>query len=121
MGFKNVSTLPCTLKGYPQVQMVDAMGKSLPTFVTNSPSLMGINVTDQLIAIDPGETAIFNFMYEAGTGYGNAQCPTSSVVQFIPPGATKSLSLRWAIQPYGGATIATLKCGEIRVSPVYLP
>ncbi len=121
MVFKNVSATACTLMGYPKIQMLDAMGKSIPTFVTNVPDLMGLATSATLIAVNPGQSAIFNLMYEAGTGYGNSVCPTSTSVLFTPPGSTTALSLPWKIQPFGGATIAKLHCGEIRTSPIYLP
>ena len=121
MGFKNISATACTLIGYPKIQMVDSMGKSIPTFVTDVPALMGIKSAINLISINPGQTAIFNLMYESGTGYANAICPTSSSVQFTAPGTTQILALPWKIQPYGGATIAELHCGEIQTSAVYLP
>jgi hypothetical protein len=121
MAFKNLSATACTLMGYPKIQMLDAMGKSIPTFVTNVPNLMGLATSATLIAVNPGQSAIFNLMYEAGTGYGNSVCPTSNSVLFTPPGSTTALTLPWKIQPFGGATIATLHCGEIRTSPVYLP
>ena len=121
MGFKNISSTTCTLMGYPKIQMVDSVGKSIPTFVTDVPALMGVKSAVNLISLNPGHTAIFNLMYEASTGYANAICPTSSSVQFTAPGTTQLLALPWKIQPYGGATIAELHCGEIRTSPVYLP
>lgn len=121
MGFKNISSTACTLMGYPMIQMVDSTGKSIPTFVTDVPALMGIETGINLIFVNPGDTAIFNLMYEAGTGYGNAICPTSSTVQFTAPGTNQILALDWKIQPYGGATITKLRCGEIQTSAVYLP
>lgn len=121
MGFKNISSTACTLMGYPKIQMMDSMGKSIPTFVTNVPALMGIKSAVNLISVNPGHTAIFNLMYESGTGYANAICPTSSSVEFTAPGTTQILALPWKIQPYGGATIAELHCGEIQTSAVYLP
>ena len=121
MGFKNISSTACTLIGYPKIQMVDSMGKSIPTFVTDVPALMGIKSAVNLISVNPGDTAIFNLMYESGTGYANAICPTSSSVEFTAPGTTQILALPWKIQPYGGATIAELHCGEIQTSAVYLP
>ena len=121
MGFKNISSTACTLMGYPKIQMVDSIGKSIPTFVNEVPALMGIKSAVNLISVNPGQTAIFNLMYESGTGYANAICPTSSSVEFTAPGTSQILALPWKIQPYGGATIAALNCGEIRTSPVYLP
>ena len=121
MGFKNVSSAPCTLIGFPRIQMTDAKGKSIPTFVTNSPTIMGTPTSIKIVTLTPGLTANFNMLYESSTGYGNAVCPTSTQVEFKPPGAKLPLVLPWKIQPYGGSTIQTLHCGEIKVSPVFLP
>jgi hypothetical protein len=121
MRFKNVSSTPCTLIGFPGIQMTDAKGKSLPTFVTNSPTIMGTPVSIKIVTLMPGLTANFNMLYESATGYGNAVCPTSTQVEFKPPGAKLALVLPWKIQPYGGSTIQSLHCGEIKVSPVFLP
>jgi len=121
MEFKNVSTIPCTLTGYPTVQMLNATGKSIPTFVTRVPSLMGVTTSVKLVTLAQGGVAKFDMLYESQTGYGSAICPTSTQVDFTPPGAATPLVLPWKIKPYGGATIAALHCGEIKVSPLYAP
>ena len=121
IAFKNVSATPCTLMGYPTVQMISATSKSIPTFITHEPSLMGIPRSIKLLNLAPESLAKFDIFYEARTGYGSAICPTSTQVDFTPPGSTTPLVLPWKIQPYGGATIAALHCGEIKVSPVYAP
>ena len=121
MGFKNVSSMPCTLIGFPGIQMTDANGKSIPTFVANSPTIMGVPASIKIVTLMPGLRANFNMLYESSTGYGNAICPTSTQVDFTPPGAKLPLVLPWKIQPYGGSTIQSLHCGEIKVSPVFLP
>ncbi len=121
MGFKNISTTPCTLKGYPILQMLDATGHSLPTYVTHANSFDGSAEPAKVITLAPGLDAKFDMIYPAQTGYGNAKCPTSSQVEITAPGVSKSEIISWKIQPYGGSTIQTLRCGEIRISPVYAP
>lgn len=121
MGFKNVSATPCTLIGYPTVQMLDAKGKAIQTINTRVSTIMGAPTTISIVTLAPGVKANFNLLYESATGYGNAVCPTSTEVDFTPPGSKVPLVLPWKIQPYGGSTIQTLQCGEIKISPVYLP
>ena len=121
MTFQNTSKKSCTLEGYPIVQMIDATGKSLPTYVTHFGSFNAPKSPATLVTLAPGAKAKFDLLYEAQTGYGNAVCPTSSKVDFTPPGSTVALPLDLKIQPYGGGTIQKLRCGEIKVSPVYFP
>jgi hypothetical protein len=66
-----------------------------------------------------GGIAKFDFGYANQTGYGSASCPTSVRVTITPPKNVKGISANWKLQPYGGMTIAKLRCGEINVSPVY--
>lgn len=121
MAFKNISTTPCTLEGYPIIQMVDAAGKSINTFVSHGNSFSTPPATVKVVTLEPGHNAKFDMLYAAQTGYGNAVCPTSTSVDFTPPGSSTALALPWKIQPYGGGTIQALRCGEIKVSPIYAP
>ena len=121
MAFQNTSAKSCTLEGYPIVQMLDASGKSLPTYVTHFGSFATPDAAPAMVTLAPGAKAKFDLLYAAQTGYGNAVCPTSTTVDFTPPGSKVALALNWKIQPYGGGTIQKLRCGEIKVSPVYLP
>ncbi len=121
MDFLNTSARSCTLEGYPIVQMIDASGKSLPTYVTHFGSFAAPNAPVGVVTLAPGGKAKFDLLYAAQTGYGNAYCPTSGKVDFTPPGSKIALSLDWKIQPYGGGTIQKLRCGEIKVSPLYMP
>jgi len=121
MSFVNTSAKSCTLEGYPNLQMFDSTGKSLPTHVIHFGSFAAPNSTAGLVTLAPGAKASFDLLYAAQTGYGNAYCPTSSKVAFTPPGSKVALTLDWQIQPYGGGTIQKLRCGEIKVSPLYVP
>lgn len=120
MALKNISSSACTLKGYPVVQMIDGSGKSILTYVTRTDSIFGTLTPIKVLTLSPGAEAKFDMFYEAGTGYGNLSCPTSTSVNFTPPGSTTALVLAWKIQPYGG-TVQALKCGELKVGPLYTP
>jgi len=121
MSFVNTSAKSCTLEGYPNLQMFDSAGKALPTHVSHFGSFAAPNTPVGLVTLTPGAQAKFDLLYAAQTGYGNAYCPTSSKVAFTPPGSKIALTLDWKIQPYGGGSIQKLRCGEIKVSPLYVP
>ena len=83
------------------------------------PSAAVPSVPEKLVTLVPGAKADFDMGFPAATGYGNADCPTSTRVEFTAPNDFQSLIVTLAIRPYGGADIAQLHCGEIHVSPVY--
>jgi hypothetical protein len=117
--FQNHSDTACTLKGYPKLQMLDAAGSAIPTHVINGTSYTVVSRPDDLVVLVPGAQAMFDIGYSSQTGYGAAVCPTSAQVQITPPGSDQSIGVPWKLQPYGGPTIAKLRCGEITVSPVF--
>lgn len=119
MGFKNISTTPCTLKGFPKLQMLDATGHRISTHVLHGTSYTVQAVPGSSVMLTPGQVAKFDLMYHSATGYGRKICPTSTHVRITPPNLKKGITLNWQIQPYGGVSIQKLRCGEITVSPVY--
>ena len=121
MAFQNISTKNCTLEGYPIIQMIDSSGNSLPTYAIHMGSFAAPTAGSSVITLGPKAIAKFDLLYAAQTGYGSAICPTSTSVDITPPGSKVALSLDWKIQPYGGGTIQKLRCGEIKVSPIYAP
>lgn len=115
---QNTSSSPCTLSGYPSLQLVDGAGKPLATHVIDGSDYIVPRIRVRTVTLAPHGAAAFLIGYADGTGYGSAQCPKSSSVKIYPPHLTTPLIVAWHLQPYGGATIATLRCGEITVSPV---
>jgi hypothetical protein len=101
------------------MQMLDAAGHPIATDVIRGTSVTVPLVPEKPVTLAPGAEADFDMGFAAATGYGNANCPTSARVEFTAPNDFQSLTVALAIQPYGGATIAHLHCGEIHVSPVY--
>jgi hypothetical protein len=120
MGFQNTSAAPCSLGGYPSLQMLDSNGGVIPTFISRGNIFSGATPANGPIVINSGQIAKFDMIFAAQTGYGNAYCPASSSVTLIPPGSTAGVTVVWKIQPYGG-TVQALHCGELRVSPIYGP
>jgi hypothetical protein len=117
--FKNTSNAACSLYGYPGLQMLDSAGHPIPTEVIRGTFTTVPSVPEQLVQVAPGADASFDLGFSDATGYGSASCPTSTEVEFTPPNATQRITIPWQIQPYGGSTIAQLRCGQITVSPVY--
>ncbi len=117
--FRNISKTSCTLKGYPSLQMYDTSGHRISTHIIHGPSASVPNIAAKVVLLRPSGVAKFDFGYANQTGYGSASCPTSARVTITPPKNVKGISANWKLQPYGGMTIAKLRCGEINVSPVY--
>jgi len=117
VSLKNVSSTSCTLKGYPQLRMLDAGGKSIATVVTHRGAFAGAKATGvTLVTVKPAWSALFSLMYRDSLAYAPATCPISDHVEILVPNMKESLILNWRIQPFGGATVAKLHCGEIGVS-----
>ena len=117
--FKNVSGSTCSLYGYPGLQMLNASGQPIPTDVIRATSVTVPYVPEKLVTLAPGAKADFDMGFAAATGYENAQCPTSTRVEFTAPNDFQSLTVALAIRPYGGGDVAHLQCGQVHVSPVY--
>ena len=118
-GFKNISKSACTLRGYPSLQMLDSNGRRIATHMRRGASASVPFIAIKVVMLRPGGVAKFDLGYANQTGYGSASCPTSARVTITPPNNLKLINARWHLQPYGGSTIAKLRCGEITVSPVY--
>lgn len=117
VGLKNVSTTSCTLKGYPQLRMLDAAGKSIETLVSHRGAFAGAKATGvTLFTVKPGWSALFALTFPDSIDYIPATCPTSDHVEILVPNMKQSINIKWRIQPYGGASVAKVRCGEIGVS-----
>lgn len=118
---KNISGTSCTLKGYPRIQMVGAPGHDLRTIVHRGSSYSVPDRQVRLVVLSPGASASFDLGFDDATGYGSDKCPESRMEEVTPPQNTTSLPWALRLDPFGGGTIQHLVCGEITVSPVYLP
>ena len=119
LGFTNIGPTACSLYGYPDIGMLDAEGKPIPTELTTSTAFGGLPVPQGRVPLAPGATASFYMEFSDSTGYGSATCPRSTSIEVYPPASQARIVIPLSISPYGGSTIATLKCGEITVSPVF--
>ena len=108
--FTNISTLTCTLKGYPRFEVLSRSGR----IVRRGRAAVGDDAerTEGLVSIETGKTATFSVSYNAGgAGRVGRPCPTYPKVRIIAPGNKRGVVLREAIQ----------LCGEVEVAPVGLP
>jgi hypothetical protein len=100
--FKNDSTSPCTLVGYPRFALLDRSGKVRRRGrAINSLQLPGDEAKGppQLITLAPGKEAGFRVYYNnGGAGYLGKPCPLSQRVRLKAPGARRSFELREEIR-----------------------
>ena|SRR5437773_1184407 len=110
--FKNESTSPCTLMGYPQFEFLDKAGKVRPRGrAINSQHLPGDESKrpPQLVTIEPDKEAWFRIYYNSGgAGYVGKPCPVSSMVRISAPGTRRSFVLPERIT----------SCRDVKVSAV---
>jgi hypothetical protein len=87
------SSKPCTLTGYPKVQLFAASGRKLATGDRHAAAgAFGIRVAPVLLARNG--VAYFAVAYGSRTGFGNLTCPASAALELTAPGARTSSVLR---------------------------
>jgi hypothetical protein len=110
-GLRNVSGAPCTLFGYPGLQMIDASGKPLPTQVSHSGSYTFVAETPTPLSLSPQAEASFYAGYTDVPTGGETSCPQSARLEITPPNDPGKITLTDQIAP--------CKNGSITVSPVH--
>lgn len=115
--FRNNSSMPCTLKGYPRFQLLNKAGKMLlHGQAINSQQL---NVDEEkhppeVVTIAAAGEAWFRIHYNSGgAGYMGKPCPTSSQVRIVAPGTTRALMLKDRINPCGTFEVSTVRPGPV--------
>jgi len=110
--FKNDSASACTLKGYPQFELLTKAARLLPKGRgINSRKLMGDEAASdpQLITIEAGKEAVFRvYTNNGGAGHTGKPCPMSRFVRIIAPGTTRAFILKDEIR----------SCQKVQVSAV---
>ncbi len=112
VALKSTASSPCTLGGYPGMQMLSASGSPLPTTVVRKGSYSFTAMAATTVTVGPGQAAYFNIGYSDVPVGSETTCPTSASVQVTPPNATDHLVMTAALAPCGGGTLV--------VSPVFL-
>ena len=111
-GLRNVSGAPCTLFGYPGLQMADTSGKPLPTQVSHGGSYTFVNETPAPVSLSPQAEASFYAGYSDVPTGGETSCPQSAELEITPPNDTGTITLTDQIAP--------CENGSVTVSPVHV-
>lgn len=110
--FTNRSTSPCTLKGYPRLQLLSRSGRPVRgSRIVKSDKIAGTeeNQSPQLITLEHDKAAWFRVVYNnGGAGHVGKPCPTYPKVKVTAPGTRRGFVRREDIQ----------SCREIEVSAV---
>lgn len=90
----NVSKSPCTLEGYPALELLNKAG----TLVKRA-TKQKLDDPITMATIEPGKTAWFALNFNAGgAGYMGPPCPTYRQLRITMPGAKRPFLLRSEIQ-----------------------
>jgi len=113
--FRNNSSSPCTLTGYPGFELLDKAGNVRPRArAINSRRLPGDETREppQPVTLEPGQEAGFRVYYNSGgAGYMGKPCPVSRKVRIVPPGSRRIFELREEIR----------SCRSVLISAVHKP
>ncbi len=112
VALRSTATVPCTLGGYPGLQMLAASGAPLPTTVVRKGTYSFTSMAPTTVTLAPGQSAVFNIGYSDVPVGTETTCPTSASAQVTPPNAFDHLLIDAALAPCGGGTLV--------VSPVFL-
>lgn len=114
--FKNSSTTPCTLKGYPRFELLDRSGRlARRGRAVNDAQMLsddGQAHIPQLVTLAPGKTAWFRFHFrEGGAGHVGKPCPTYPKIKITAPGTQRGFILREGIQSCGAVEVSLIRSG----------
>jgi uncharacterized protein DUF4232 len=99
--FTNVSATTCMLFGYPGMQLLNARGAALPTYVRRGTSSVVPSEPEADVVMTHSQHASFYAGY-SNVPTGGQACKVSTSVEVTPPNDTKHFTLRLAIAPCGG-------------------
>jgi hypothetical protein len=112
VGLKSTAAGPCTLGGYPGLQLVGAGGAALPTTVVRKGNYSFTSMAPTTVSLGSGQSAYFNAGYSDVPVGNETTCPLASTLEVTPPNAYDHLSFPAQLAPCGGGTVV--------VSPVFL-
>ena len=116
--FTNKSSAPCTLSGYPRVELTNVKGVVLRR-ATHSDQLPtdAEKMPPQLVTLEPGKSAWFTINYNSGgAGYMGKPCPTYPKTRVSAPGVIQFSVLRSNIQSCAKTDfqVTSVRSGEPR-------
>lgn len=111
--FTNVSATTCKLFGYAGMQLLNARGAALPTYVRRGTSNVVPPEPETDVVMTPSQHGSFYAGYSNVPTAGQA-CKVSTSVEVTPPNDTKHFTLKLAIAPCGGViTISPVVHGRL--------
>jgi hypothetical protein len=99
--FTNVSATTCKLFGFPGMQLLNARGAALPTYVVRGASNVVPAEPEADVVMTHSQHASFYAGY-SNVPTGGQPCKVSTSVEVTPPNDTKHFTLKLAIAPCGG-------------------
>jgi len=109
----NTGTEPCTLDGYPTLQLV-ANGQNLTTNQTNGVNrIASLSTTPALVTLAPGGQASIVLLYSDVPG-GTAACPVASQLVIGLPGGGGTVTASFSFPQYSNSPCY----GDLDVYPV---
>jgi Protein of unknown function (DUF4232) len=95
-GFRNRSTLACTMAGFPAVRLLDARGRVIATLPGHDAA------TSPVVRLRPGGSAYFSVGQLSGPEYPGQPCPAAATLVVTPPHQGQALSIPATLAPCGG-------------------
>jgi len=109
--WRNHSTATCTLRGYPQVRLLDARNHPVPIVVHHGAGYLTPPAPVRVVRLNHGDTAYFSLEWGHNLAVG-ITCVVVHHALLTPPGSSSP-------QPMGGWAERMTKCGPVvNVSPV---
>ena len=99
--FTNVSMSTCKLLGFAGMQLLNARGQALPTYVHRGSSTVVPPEPEADVVMTPGQHGSFYAGY-SDVPVGAQACKVSTSVEVTPPNDAKHFTLKLAIAPCGG-------------------
>jgi hypothetical protein len=111
--FTNVSATTCELFGFPGMQLLNARGAALPTYVRRGTSTVVPAEPEADVVMTHSQHASFYAGY-SDVPTGSQACKVSTSVEVTPPNDTKHFTLKLAIAPCGGiVTVSPVVHGRL--------
>jgi len=109
--WRNHSTAICTLRGYPQVRLLDARYRAVAIVVHHGAGYLTPPAPVRVVRLNPGDAAYFSLEWGHNPAVG-ITCVVVHHALLTPPGASSP-------QPTGGWAERMTNCGPfLNVSPV---
>ena len=107
LSFRNHSSQPCSLSGYPSIQFFDAQGRTIQIQVqqVTSAYLFG-DAQVRTVALASGAQAYFKLEWQDGSG-SQQNCANATSAAITPPGNTSSISAALQVNECGGSLITS--------------